>query len=585
MPKKPTPSQITERIIYILAVILAPSIPLFFLYSKNAAQGLLFRHFLIMGGALAVISLILYLPISKLFLRRRRTVIIIALFWSAFWFFKPLSNIIARGNAEYPQVRVVVYLLILIAVIGFIFRFISMNRLVANTIAGLFCLMFVYNFVPSAFRILEGERKRALNEKTGKLPYKVKTKFNVDSNLPHPNIYWLHMDGMMGFDMVERYFNDPQTKLKNDLGERGFVINNNASLEAGFTGIAIPAITSPVFYDSYLANEFIRVAKLIRGPRENSIVAYITKSGFSLGVDIYPRIEILKAFSDAGYINIANRLWSGEGVSASKNTDIQINYHEFTIDWDIFREKDIMFNNIKNFINFITDASVLSIVKYKTDEIFEKKKPIANPQPLPAYQETVDKYITKYSDSNGSMANVVKAMKYATSIQTPHFLYYNNIIAHAIGVDKELCGKTYEKPIGSTFPLDEYGNWYKEPLDDPLDVRLYLPQHKYAVKEMMAQIDVIIENDPNAVIIAQADHGIHVIGYPLYDSEAMSARGYNLEDQLNLNLSVISAVRIPPQYGKLSLPLDPLDIARYLVNHFVGKGNYDYIYYKEESSE
>jgi len=65
----------------------------------------------------------------------------------------------------------------------------------------------------------------------------------------------------------------------------------------------------------------------------------------------------------------------------------------------------------------------------------------------------------------------------------------------------------------------------------------------------------------------------------------MSARGYDLEDQLNLNLSVISAVRLPPKYGKLLQPLDPLDIARYLVNHFVGKGNYNYLYYKEESSE
>jgi hypothetical protein len=47
----------------------------------------------------------------------------------------------------------------------------------------------------------------------------------------------------------------------------------------------------------------------------------------------------------------------------------------------------------------------------------------------------------------------------------------------------------------------------------------------------------------------------------------------------------MSAVRIPPQYGKLSQPLDPLDIARYLVNNFVGKGNYDYLYYTEEDPE
>jgi len=587
MPKKPTPSQMAERLIYILTVVLAPGIPLFFLYSKNAAQGLLFRHFLIMGGALALISLILYLPISKLFLRRRRTVIIIALFWSAFWFFNPLGKIIARGNVEYSQVRIVVYLLIIIAVIGFIFRFISMNRLVANTIAGLLCLLFVYNFAPSAFRILKGEIQRANNEKTGKLPYKIKTKFNVDPNLPHPNIYWLHMDGMMGFDMVERYFNDPQTKLKNDLGERGFVINNNARLEAGATSIAVPAMTSPFFYDNYLADEFLKVALLTRVLRENSILSSMIEKGFSIH-DIYLKIEIFKAFSDAGYINIGNinKLWGDSlDITVSENVGVIIDDNKVIINIDNISKNDITFNKIVSFINLITDVSALSIIKQKINEILEKKTPIVNTHFIPEYQETIDKYITGYSDFSSSMINVVRAMKYTALTQTPHFVYYNNMIAHALGAGTIIGGVYYEGPIGCTFPLDEYGNYYTKRLDDPLDVHLYFPQHKYAVKQMMAQIDIIIENDPDAVVILQADHAIHCYGYPLYDSEAMSARGYNLEDQLNLNLSVISAVRLPPQYGKLSQPLDPLDIARYLVNHFVGKGNYDYLYYKEESTE
>jgi hypothetical protein len=145
-------------------------------------------------------------------------------------------------------------------------------------------------------------------------------------------------------------------------------------------------------------------------------------------------------------------------------------------------------------------------------------------------------------------------------------------------------GATYDVPIGRAFVLDENGDVYKERLDDPHDIHLYLPQHKYAVKQLMAQVDTIIENDPNAVIIIQGDHGIHGIGNgeDYFDSELLYARGYGLEDQLNLNLSVISAVRIPPQYGKLSQPFDPLDIARYLVNNFVGKGNYDYLYYKDK---
>jgi len=580
MPNKPMPSQTAERIIYILAVILAPSIPLFFLYSKNAAQGLLFRHFLIMGAALAVISLIIYLPISKFLLRRRRTVIIIALFWAAFWFFKPLSKIISRGNAEYSQVRVVVYLLIIIAVIGLILRFTSMNRLVANTIAGLLCLLFVYNFVPSAFTVLAGEKQRALNDKTGILPYEIKTKFDIDLNLPHPNIYWLHMDGMIGFDMVERYFKDSQTELKKDLGDRGFVINKNARLEAGYTRIAMPAMLSPVFFDSYLADIFSRVAQLTRAQRENAINDFMTKDGFSLNDDIFPKIEILKALFDVGYINIGNSI----SLSQSQNMNIFIeeNYESpyVTIGLDEIRKAINAFNILVEFKELITDASALSIVKLKTDDIFEKRRPVANPKPLLAYQEMVDKYINGYSDSNISMAYMINVMKYVTLTKTPHFVYFMNGTTHT---DKII----YDEYIGYSFYMDENGNYFKEWLDDPFDVHLYLPQHKYAIKQMIAQIDTILENDPDAVIILQGDHGIHCYGYNNfpYDFGAMSARGYNLEDQLNLNLSVISAVRIPPKYGKLSQPLEPLDIARYLVNNFVGKGNYDYLYYKEEGTE
>jgi hypothetical protein len=441
--------------------------------------------------------------------------------------------------------------------------------------------MFLFNFVPAAVRVAAGENQRAYNERTGKLPYKIKTEFNVDPNLPHPNIYWLHMDGMIGFDAVERYFNDPQTELKNNLTERGFVINRSARLEAGYTHVAIPAMTSPVFYDSYLASEFVRVAKLTRGHREYSINTYITKNGFSLYDDIYPKIEILKAFSDAGYINIGN------DISQNEKMDIWIDGYNINTRLDINREADNAYNLLNEFKELIINASALTIFKPKIDEIFENKRLTAITQPLPAYQETVDKYVTGYSDFNSSMVNVIKAMKYVASIKTTHFVYFFNSTLHAISYGTVVGEVVYKEPVGWIFYLDENGNYYREPLDDPLDVHLYLPQHKYTVKQMIAQIDVIIENDPNAVILLQADHGIHCYGnknFP-FDFEAMSARGYNLEDQLNLNLHVMSAVRIPPQYGKLSQSLDPLDIARYLVNNFVGKGNYDYLYYSEENSK
>jgi hypothetical protein len=577
--KKLTLPKLNDRLLYLTAAALVPCIPLFYLYNRNASQGLLFRHFLITGGVLALISLAIYLPLSKFILTYRRAIIIIASFWTAFWFFTPIGRIIAKGNAGLTALC----LLVFIVVIWLLLRRRRINRLVANTIAVLLCLLFAFNFVPGALAVSEKKIRMAYNKITGKMPYEVKTEFKVDADLPKPNIYWLHMDGMVGFDAVERYFNDPQTTLIRYLAARGFVVNKSARLEAGYTQVAIPAMTSPAFYDSYLADEFARVAQLTRVSRTLSLYKAMMKKGFTLD-DIYPQIEMLKAFSDAGYINVVSGDYADIGIS--KNSDIWfVGYENVTVDdLNIYREANSAFSILTEFKELITDASALSVIKPKIDEVFDRRSPILNTEPLPAYQETVGKYVTGFFDADSSFAYVVKAMKYATSIPTPHFIYFINGIAHYRSVnDTVIGGIDYGRPIGRTFFFDENGNVYNWRLDDPNDVHLYLPTHKYAVKQMMAQIDIIIEDDPNAVIIIQADHGIHGIGNSAnpYDPNFMFARGYGLNDQLNLNLDVISAVRIPPQYGKLSQPLDPLDIARYLVNNFVGKGNYDYLYYTE----
>jgi hypothetical protein len=577
MKHKITPSQAAERLLYIFAVVLIPNIPLFFQYNQNAAQGILFRHCLIFSGALALLSLLIYLLVSGLALRRRRTLIVVTLFWAAFWFFHPLHRLVSCGNAGYPLWKTAVYAVVIIAVIGFVLRGLKMSRLVSQTVAVVLCLLFAFNLVPGALSVYRSEKQRVANEAANTKPYEIKTEFSIDPGLPHPNIYWLHMDGMIGFDAVEKYFNDSQTELKAELADRGFAVNVGARLEAGYTRIAIPALTSPVFYDSYLADEFVRVAQFTRGHRENSLAFSMAEKGFSLD-DIYPKLEVLKAFSDAGYINITNY------IGESENIYIWNDGSNATIGIQEIRAANIDFNKIDNFKNLIVDASALTTVKTAIDAYFEKRRSsVDNSQPIPEYWETVDRYVTGDSDSNNSMTRVVKAMKYATAVDPPHFFYFNNAIMHVAIFDRTIGEVTYDEPVGATFCLDENGNYYDEPLEDPLDVHLYYQQHKYSVKQMMAQVYIILENDPDAVIVIQADHGIHGYGikHSWYDYEALEKRGYGLQDQLNLNLQVISAVRIPEKYGRLTGPLHPLDITRYLVNHYVGQ-NYDYLYYKEE---
>ena len=96
---------------------------------------------------------------------------------------------------------------------------------------------------------------------------------------------------------------------------------------------------------------------------------------------------------------------------------------------------------------------------------------------------------------------------------------------------------------------------------------LYPLVFEIAVNAMIAEIDVILERNPSAVIVLQADHGFH---YTTMHHQLLND-GYSIEQVLEMAFSVFSAVRIPLQYGELDMPLSPLNISRELVNRFVGE--------------
>ena len=75
------------------------------------------------------------------------------------------------------------------------------------------------------------------------LEYMYKSNFVKDDNLSTPNVYWILCDGMLGFDAMEKYFNDSQEKLTNHLTDLGFSINKGAMIETGHsTSIAVPTL-------------------------------------------------------------------------------------------------------------------------------------------------------------------------------------------------------------------------------------------------------------------------------------------------------------------------------------------------------
>jgi hypothetical protein len=98
----------------------------------------------------------------------------------------------------------------------------------------------------------------------------------------------------------------------------------------------------------------------------------------------------------------------------------------------------------------------------------------------------------------------------------------------------------------------------------------YANNHFIAALVMLELIDIILQRNPNAVIVVQGDHGFHAD----WVLNELRDGGMNDADLFELAHSTISAVRIPEAYGGLDSPIAPVNIARELVNRFVGQ-NYE----------
>ena len=99
----------------------------------------------------------------------------------------------------------------------------------------------------------------------------------------------------------------------------------------------------------------------------------------------------------------------------------------------------------------------------------------------------------------------------------------------------------------------------------------YPPQHRFVRDVLVRIIDLIIANDPDAVIVVEADHGLH---HEYNRKQLLAMPGGNAEMVRLMQNQTMSAVRIPEKWGGLDAPLDPLNITRELVNRYVGP-NYE----------
>jgi len=541
----------------LMASVLLPNIFLFFLYDNNRIQNHIpFRIVVVVAIALAIVSFFL------LFLLRRVTrcyngaLVVTLLFWLTFWFFEQLYTVTIVYSASLKRGFFLAAITIVLGAIAACFRRYSpsfLKRQQAYRILSIvLCSLFLLNFIPGLQN--ETTLQMARRERENETGFRMKESFNTDISLQKPDIYWFHMDGMMTLSTVERVFSESQDHLRFELERRGFNLRENAILNAGTTNIALPALFSPTFYDDYYGKLLNELGSVFGHSREQPLNAMLSEDGISLMDDVMPYHELFHALFAVDYevIIMAN---NHSGFINSPNSYYYKLYRDLTRPVLLINDRKGRMSHIvteaSDLLKLITITTPLSLI---SDLLFS---PIIDEQWMPVPEASdAGRFLTQRTQD--------VLMKCSTA---ERFLYNSLIDALTIPMPKFAFVCVTVRPGFWQEPARSERDWTK--LYDQ-----YMEAHESAATVVLRAIDIVLEENPDAVVVLQADHGLHIPE----TREYMLGLGYTEADVLDLNASVFSAVRIPSQYGELTEPLDPLDISRFLVNSFVGQ-NYEYLYY------
>jgi len=296
-----------DNILYYLAAFLMPSILLLDLYNRNHAENqIVFIYILILAGVLAVTGVLQFEIIKRIINSIEGALVLSVLFWLLFWLFEASFSIALRYFDALTSIGFMVLLGASFVFLIWLFRrykppFIKM-RPAFNILAISLIVLFVFNFIPAINHeiFLRTRNELTFSEEHPKQFY-MKKDFFIDSTLPAPDIMWLHLDGMMSLETVEWFWGESQEYLREELRERGFVIYQNAELNAAGTFSALTALYSPAFYDSFWGDVLERYSTELRNPRIGNLIDALAEVGLVFVEDIVPYYELLLALISRGY--------------------------------------------------------------------------------------------------------------------------------------------------------------------------------------------------------------------------------------------------------------------------------------------
>jgi len=521
---------------------------------------------------LMILSGIILFALLRYWLRNYKGAIVA--FCIVVWLFATVTGVLSNQNwNQISRVVLFVGLYGFVILLALIFRRREIpfykKDVVFKVLSLVICVLFIFNALPLTglwgggyvgnFELREGELFR--------------TEFHVDRNLPSPDIYWFMPDGQITLADFETFFGGSQDEFRNFLDERDFILNENATFLGVNTRFGLPGQLSPAFYDSFLAEIFATFEDLPTRPRLNAVSNALRRQGLVLEYDVTPATELFNAFLQAGYstvqiaphhpdthaiFNYFYRISSGgSNSSASQLYPLAIAGGE-AFDRGEPRGGDVgIGRGLVDLIGLLTLDTPLSFIVHSG--LFEA-----------AEDGGIEWTATAEDDEIEWMAIDDHTEAIDALTQNTRNLNHERHLLQRVIDSQSISGPKLTFMV-IYFTHTNRWHWQERGLSSADAVPrydLYPAAFESSNETMMTIIDVILESNPNAVIVIQSDHGIHRT--ETHEALQSGTLGLTAEDTAHLHNSVLSAVRIPPQYGGLHSPLDPRNITRELVNRFVG---------------
>ena len=534
---------------WLLGSLFSFVMPLAFLLGKYAEnrEYLDLFHVLLVSGIVGVASLIIFILVALITRQPGCAGLCITLL-GLFFFSKPLQVTLGSPFGLYVLIGLV---LIALLVLGLWILSQRKNTMPVFVFSALFVMAFLLMSIVSTVRAEIGEKQRYQT-----IP---RVEFSVDESLPSPNIYWLHADAMIGFEAMEYFFDDFQEEFMADLENYGFVIDTGAQFEAYHgTQTALPALFSPQFYDDYFV-------KVIEETYEGRMETLTSGSRYPIDMAPFDAIrksnELVEAFEQKGYTTAT----IGErDIYFYPTTNYYYDCSD-TADPDklFFRTEE----NAEDLMTAITmseshmrlydlmemtslfPANLLAQMSREAKREVEQQLHV-----IPMSVEANAQWHAPLTSSD-AMLSITRGLFECMKLPEPKLILVQSGVAHT-GYNRDENGNLLEGGGGASL---EY----------------YAGQHRLSAKFLLNLIGFIMENDPNAVIVVQADHGPHE-AYAVVDY-VINIRAQGKDMLPYMWNSTMNAVHVPEAYGGLEDSVHPLNISRYLVNSFVGEGNYEYL--------